>query len=803
MLREREVPPPDIFSADPWAFGAVRYDAEIAQRYAGQAETIFALANGYLGIRGTPEEGRPAQHPGVLLNGFYEHRPITYGELAYGFPRLGQSILNCPDGTIIKLFVDGEPFVPAQAEVLSFRQVLNLKAGTLVREISWASPAGRRMRLRTLRLVSFDQRHLAAIQYEVVAEDADAEIVISSELQHRTPLPGDDSDPRLAVGFAGRVLQPAGTRHEELRAILSYTTRSSGLVLSCGMDHGLETMRRFTQEAICEEDFAAVVFKGPAERGRPVRLWKYLGYHYADGCDPAEVRSQVAWTLDRAKQSGFAAILEQQEARVGRFWGCADIELEGAAPRLQQVIRWNLFQLMQATERAEGHGVSARGLTGQSYEGHYFWDAEIYVLPFLIYTQPRIARTLLKFRYDTLDRARARATELGHRGATFPWRTINGDEASAYYAAGTAEYHINADIAYAVRKYVEVSGDEEFLHRFGAEILVETARFWRGLGFFSERRGDRFCISGVTGPDEYTAVVDNNLFTNLMARENLRYAAETAEAMRRDHAEAFAALARRTGLGGEEPGTWRQAAERMYLPWDERLGIHPQDDSFLDKERWDFAATPEENYPLLLRYHPLNLYRKQVIKQADTVLAMFLLGDQFTPEEKKRNFDYYDPLTTHDSSLSVCIQSIVANEIGYARKALDYFRFAATMDLSDIGGNVTSGAHIASIGGTWMALVYGFAGMRDHGGRISFRPRLPAEWCRLRFALAIRGRRLRVEVGHDLTTYSLVEGDDLTIMHGDESIRLTASARTATRANPSRPPEPAPDFAPAPMPARS
>ena len=180
---------------------------------------MFALANGYFGIRGTPEEGRPVQDPGALLNGFYEHRPITYGELAYGFPRLGQSILNCPDGTIIKLFVDGEPFVPAQAEVLSFRQVLNLKAGTLIWEIAWASPAGRRMRLRALRLVSFDQRHLAAIQYEVLAEDADAEVVISSELQHRAPLPDNDSDPRLAVGLSGRVLQPAGTRHEELRAI--------------------------------------------------------------------------------------------------------------------------------------------------------------------------------------------------------------------------------------------------------------------------------------------------------------------------------------------------------------------------------------------------------------------------------------------------------------------------------------------------------------------------------------------------------------------------------------------------------
>jgi len=798
MLRERRLPPADIFPAEPWSLEAVRYDAKLAHAYAGQAETMFALANGYLGIRGAPEEAMPVQDPGVLLNGFYEFRPITYGEHAYGFPRLGQSILNCPDGTIIKLFVDGERFLPAEAEVLSFRQVLDLRAGTLSREIAWATPAGFHMRLRSLRLVSFHHRHLAAIQYEVLAEDAGVEIVISSELLNRAPLPGGDgSDPRLAVGFTGQVLQPAGMHHEESRAILSYTTHSSGLTLGCGMDHVLETACPFTQEGHCEDDFAAIVFKGRAERGKPIRLWKYLGYHYARGGDPAELRSQVAWTLDHAVQGGFAAILQQQKARIGRFWAHADVELEGAAPRLQQVVRWNLFQLMQATERAEGHGVSARGLTGRSYEGHYFWDAEIYVLPFLIYTQPRIARNLLKFRYDTLDRARARATELGHRGATFPWRTINGDEASAYYAAGTAQYHINADIAYALRKYVEVSGDEEFLHRFGAEILVETARFWWDLGFFSERRGGHFCINGVTGPDEYTAVVDNNLFTNLMARENLSYAAETVEAMRRDHPDAFATLVRRTGLGAEEPGMWQEAAERMYLPWDERLRIHPQDDSFLDKERWDFAATPEENYPLLLHYHPLNLYRRQVIKQADTVLAMFLLGEQFTPEAKKRNFDYYDPLTTHDSSLSVCIQSIVANEIGYARKALDYFRFAATMDLSDIGGNMRHGAHIASIGGTWLALVYGFAGMRDHGGRIAFRPRLPAEWRCLRFTLAIRGQSLRVEVGHDRTTYSLVEGSDLTILHDGELIRLTAASPVISRATPPPPPEPEPEFAPA------
>jgi alpha,alpha-trehalose phosphorylase len=738
----------------------------------------------------------------VFLNGFHELRPITYGEHAYGFPRVGQSILNCPDGTIIKLFVDGEPFIPAEAEIHSFRRALDFRAGTLVREIAWATPAGRRMRLRTLRLVSFDQRHLAAIRYEVIAEEADAEIIISSELVHRAPLPGGDgADPRLATGFAGRVLQPTGTRHEGMRAILSYATTGSGLTLGCGMDHVLETTCRCTTESTCDDDFAAVVIKAQAECGSPVRLWKYLGYHYVRGGDPAELRSQVAWTLDRAVQSGFGSVAQRQRTRVGGFWSEADVEVEGASPRLQQVIRWNLFQLLQATERAEGHGVGARGLTGQTYEGHYFWDIEIYVLPFLIYTRPHIARNILKFRYDTLDRARARARELGHRGATFPWRTINGDEASAYYAAGTAQYHINADIAYAVRKYVAISGDEEFLHRFGAEILVETARFWRDLGFFSERHGNCFCINGVTGPDEYTAVVDNNLFTNLMARENLQYAADTVAAMQHHNVEAFAELVRCTGLGAEEPGEWQEAAARMYLPWDERLRIHPQDDSFLDKERWDFAATPEDKYPLLLHYHPLNLYRKQVIKQADTVLAMFLVGERFTAEVKKRNFDYYDPLTTHDSSLSVCIQSIVANEIGYAAKALEYFRFAATMDLADVGGNMMHGAHIASIGGTWLALVFGFAGLRDHGGRIHFHPRLPREWRCLRFTLAIRGCRLCVEAGQEATTYSLLEGAELAVFHNGDPVILTADAPAATRANPPPVPEPEPEFPCAPAPA--
>ncbi len=790
MLRERLSPPTDIFPANPWALESHRLDRLLAEELVGQAETMFALSNGYLGLRGIWDEGAPVIEPGVFLNGFYEYRPINYGEHAYGFPRCGQTMLNCPDGTIIKLFIDDEPFVVTKAEVVSFHRALDLKQGIVQRDVTWLTPAGHRIRLRTVRLVSFAHRHLAAIQYELSAEDAEIDVVVSSELRNHQPLPLDPSDPRLATGFVGRVLRPMGDSHEDLRVIRAYATASSHFVLGCGMDHVLESAGSFAAETTCSEDVAAVTFKGQLRPGQPFRLQKFLSYHYGPGDDGDQIRSQAGWTLDHALETGFAAILEHHRNEVSNFWMHADVEIECDDPRMQQVVRWNLFQLLQASARSEGHGIGARGLTGRTYEGHYFWDMEIYILPFLTYYEPRLARNILKFRYDGLDKARARARELNHDGATFPWRTINGEEASAYYAAGTAQYHINADIAYALRKYVEVSGDTGFLVRYGAEILVETARFWWDIGFFSSRKDGKFCINGVTGPDEYTATVNNNYFTNLMARENFHYAAETVRWMNTEHPEAFRDLTRRTGLKESEVASWERAADLMYLPYDERLRVHPQDDSFLDKEVWNFTATPESNYPLLLHYHPLNLYRSQVIKQADTLLAMFLLGEQFSRDEKKRNFDYYDPLTTHDSSLSVCIQSIIANEIGYREKALTYFRFAAVMDISDVGGNMKNGAHIASIGGTWLALVYGFAGMDDYRGRISFRPCLPSQWTALRFCLSVRGARMHVEIRHDSAEYRLKDGGSLTIWHFDEEIVLTASSPVVCRRNPAPAEEP-------------
>jgi alpha,alpha-trehalose phosphorylase len=509
-------------------------------------------------------------------------------------------------------------------------------------------------------------------------------------------------------------------------------------------------------------------------------------YHTSKTATPDAVCRRAEWTLDRAVGQGFTGLLAEQERYVDDFWQRSDVRVSNiraevtrlTTVEMQQAIRVNLFHILQASARAENSGVAAKGLTGQAYEGQYFWDTEIYLLPFLIYTSPQTAKNLLRFRYGMLDQARARARELSHRGALFPWRTISGEEASAYFAAGTAQYHINADIMYALRKYVNATGDEEFLFECGAEMLVETARLWYDLGFFSVRKGGKFCINGVTGPDEYNTVVNNNTYTNLMARENLRYAAETIEVLQIKKPEILQGLIRKTGLELSEVEAWRRAADQMYVPFDPTTGIYPQDDSFLDREPWDFKNTPADRYPLLLFYHPLNIYRQQVIKQADVILAMFLLGHEFSLEAKKRNFEFYDPLTTGDSSLSSCIEAIVALEIGKFDKAVSYGRAALLMDLGDVGGNVKDGCHIASMGGTWMVFTYGFAGLRDYDGNLSFRPQRPPEaQSSLQFPLTYRGQILDVSIAPDSTIYSLREGEELVIRHDDEMITLT-------RANP-------------------
>ncbi len=770
--RKLKLLPQHLYPAEEWSI----VETGFSRHWMGNAETIFALSNGFLGIRGIFEEGRPAIEAATFCNGFHETWTIVHAEEAYGFARTGQTIVNCPDVTLMKLYVDDEPLYLPTARVTEYRRELCFSDGVLRRELNWSSPAGKQVHIRSSRLVSFEHRHIGAIDYEVTV-DTDAPIVISSQLLNRQDSKPIDEpnnnglpDPRQGRRFDRRVLNARTHVAEDNRIVTGYHTTNSRMTLGVGMDHVVETDNPWQAQTSWTEDLGKVVFTIDARAGEPIRITKYFTYHTSRSVPSAELVDRSMRTLDRAVRDGYQELETAQAAFLERFWSRADVVVE-AEPRVQQAIRWNIFQVCQASARAETSGIPAKGLTGQAYEGHYFWDTEIYVAPFLTYTGSRITRNLLRFRHSMLDQAKNRAADLSEQGALFPWRTINGEEASSYYAAGTAQYHIDADIAYAIKRYVEVRGDPELLCEVGAAILVETARMWTGLGFFAPDSGS-FHIHGVTGPDEYTTVVNDNMFTNIMARTNLRYAEEVVSWMRDERPTDYRRLVHDTGLRQEEPIHWRRAADAMFIPYDSDRGINPQDANFLAKEVWDFKNTPVDHYPLLLNYHPLVIYRHQVIKQADVVLAMVLLGDEFSLDQKRRNFDYYDPLTTGDSSLSACVQSILAAEIGYEQKALEYFHYALLMDLADVAGNVVDGAHIASTGGVWMALTYGFGGMRDFQGRLSFDPRLPASWHRLRFPLRFHETRLIVDLTHDIYRFEAIAGEPLTVTVQGEEILL-------------------------------
>jgi alpha,alpha-trehalose phosphorylase len=766
------------FPVDPWRL----VETEPSAADLGLTETLFAIGNGYLGMRGNPAEGRDAHTHGTYVNGFHETWDILHAEDAFGFAKTGQTIVNVPDAKLLKLYVDDEPLALHEADLDHYERAVDFRTGVSYRELLWRTPGGKRVKIRSERLVSLEHRHLAVMNMEVTVLDGSAPVVISSQLLNRqdgedeyhvrSAALGEGNDPRRARRFGRRVLHPKLARQTDDddpaggQVTLGYQCAKSEMTIACAYRHVVESAADYTVTTLIDHDLAKSVFTFDAHPNQTIRVTKFVAYHTSRGIPAEELADRCTRTVDRAIGEGRERIYEEQRAWLDSFWSQSDVEITGDLAA-QQAIRWNLFQLAQASARTHEQGIAAKAVTGGGYDGHYFWDTEVYVLPFLAYTNPEAARKLLRFRFHMLGAARARATELSECGALYPWRTISGEEASAYYAAGTAQYHINAAIVYALEKYLNATGDIDFLAHEGAEILVETARMYEDLGFYSTNGEEEFHIHGVTGPDEYTTVVNDNLYTNVMARFTMRYAARSLAFLKEWNPDAYADVARRTGLTDDEITAWHRACDAMFVPYDAELGIHPQDASFLERERWDFAGTPPEKYPLLLHFHPLVIYRHQVLKQADVVLAMFLRGEHFTTDQKRRNFDYYDPITTGDSSLSACVQSIVAADVGYDDLALDYFNQSLYLDLADTHGNTNDGAHIANAGGVWSALVYGFAGLVDTGDHLEFRPRLPAGWSSLTFRLRRHGSALRVCVDRAGATIEVVDGAPVPIRAAD------------------------------------
>ena len=762
-----------VFTVEPWAV----VERGLRLDHLAQTESIFALSNGHVGLRGNLDEGEPHGVPGTYLSGFFESLPLPYAEAGYGYPEEGQSLINVTNGKLVRLLVDDAAFDVRYGTLLAHERALDLRDGVLRRDVRWRTPTGKAVEIHSVRLVSFVHRAVAAIRYEVEAVDAPVRIVVQSSLVANEPVPERTDDPRQAAALRAPLVGEYHA-HRELEVALGHRARASGLLIAAGLDHVVEGPEGTVTASESEPDLARVTISTELAPGERLTIVKLMAYGWSSRRSMPALRDQVDAALAAAMRSGWKGIVDGQRAYLDEVWDRADIELDGD-PQLQQAVRFGLFHVLQAAARAEGSAIPAKGLTGRGYDGHTFWDQECYALPVLTYSLPEAARDALRWRHATLDKAVARARELQLAGATFPWRTIRGEECSGYWPAGTAGFHVNAGVADAVRRYVAATGDEEFEGGPGLELLVETARLWRSLGHHDAE--GRFRIDGVTGPDEYTALVDNNVYTNLMAARNLRVAAAAAAR----HAERAAEL----GVDDQEIASWRHAAAAIVIPFDFELGVTSQSEGFTRYRSWDFASTPAGRYPLLLHYPYYLLYSSRVVKQADLVLALYACGDHFDAEQKRRDFRYYEAITVRDSSLSASIQSIVAAEVGQLELAYEYFRETALVDLHDLTGTTAEGVHLASLAGAWLAAVGGFGGLRDYGEPLAFAPRLPAPLTRLCFRVLYRGRRLRVEVENSGARYELLEGEPLELLHHGEPLTV-ALGSPELRSSPPPPEEP-------------
>ncbi|MBC2066585.1 glycoside hydrolase family 65 protein [Listeria booriae] len=744
----KQINPSIIYPIENWHVSETEFDITTNQR----SETIFTVGNGYIGIRGCLEENSSELEnhtlPGTYINGFYETAPIIYGEAAYGYAKNHQTILNVPNALPVTITMDGEKISLFTGKITNHTRKIDFKNGLYERHITWTSPkTGKQIAVTFSRLVSFTRKHIAALKIQVIPINfTQADIKIESALQGAVTNQEHDGDPRAGAAFSGQVLRTKETIQQNGILGLVQETLASKLEIASGIKHSMPG--EITQKT----DFWSEkwYFNG----SEPIEITKFISYV----ATTENNREMLCNELATASSLGFDTLLQEQTAFLTDFWETADIQVTGD-DALQQALRFNAFHLLQSVGRDGKTNIAAKGVTGEGYEGHYFWDTEIFIFPFFVFTKPEIAKKLLEHRYSLLPNAKERARDLACSGALFPWRTINGEEASAYYPAGTAQIHINADIMHALKLYVEVTGDTQFLREKGLEMLIETSRFYMDYGDFVAGRG--FVINGVTGPDEYTALINNNTYTNLMVKDQLEFlvASLTEE------------ISTQFDVTDTEIKQWKQAAKQMYIHRTDSALIG-QDDSFLTKGKWPFEATNEAQYPLLLHFHPMKIYQKQVLKQADLILAMVLQSERFTAEEKLVNYDYYEPLTTHDSSLSPATHAIIAAELDRMEQAVSFFYYTARTDLDDYHHNVKDGVHTAAMAGSWLAIVYGFAGLRIKNGNLHFQPKLPKEWTSYQFRITFQGRLIEVTTNLKGTTYRLIHGETISIFSDNNSVQL-------------------------------
>ena len=752
----------DKLPADPWNITQTWVDPALTRYW----ETLFAVTNGYMGLRGTYDISGDAidqeSYPGSFVNGVYAYRPVQHLLNEKGFAQKYHGIVKQADYARLEVLVAGERCRLDAGKVHQCVRNLALQEGLLTATLEWESPSGRRIRIESTRFASMTRVHNAALSYRITALNFSGPVTVESKIVGSVP---------SRFNFPEGAIRLAESGAADGASLLVYTIAESDFRVASAYRHVL-TGTRASERLGFTGDTVTHTFALDLQQGQTVRLDKFACFHHAQGGDAAAVRGRALAEARTVAAAGFDALAREQREYWANYWREHDIVVEGPQAD-QQAVRFNLYELRQAHNPDNLYSVPTGGLAGDMFGGHVLWDMEMYMFNYFVYNHPAEARQLLMYRCRLLDKARARARELDGIGACFAWDSQSGEESGFRFEAGTAEYHLNAGIAFALRRYYYNTGDADFMYRHCAEALFETSRFWENRGAYVAARDGAFCINAVCGPDEYSGPVNNNCYTNMMVQLQFEFAVEIYREMQKKAPAQLKRLCAKIGLSDREVAGWKKAAERMYIPYYPKLGLHGQDDTYLFRDEVDMSKLPRYTN-LRPRFHPLNLWRNQLIKQADLVFALSALGDRFTPQQKRRNFDYYEPRCCHGSSCSPGLHAIMAAELGHERMAYEFFRDAANIDLANLRGNVSAGFHSACQGGVWMTLAQGFAGMRDYKDRLLFDAHLPRAWKRYTFRISYRGRRLEVAVERSGVRLRLLSGPDLACVVGGRPVKVSA-----------------------------
>lgn len=726
-------------------------------------ETIFTVANGYLGIRGFFEEKFAEEEiyadRTTMINGIYEYHDYHHIWCRPGFPERFHAIVGQANPFDVAIYVDGEKVELTQKEKVSeYERILDMQTGTVTRSFVYAAQSGAKVKCTFARFASQDDKHLAMDKITIQAI-TDCQIKLTSALS----LPkGCGAAKEENASASGEIFENAMLEKTNGVQCIRYQTRRSKFQIAvAALDTfvGVPTQSNVSEKSIYDE--YVYILKAGEQTGGV----RYVAY--ATHRDFTDFASKTLEKVISASKNGFDVELCKSRKHLDEFWKNANVEIDEDT-LIQQGLRFSAFQIFQSTGKDGITNISANGLTGTAYSGHTFWDTEVFMMPMYIYTNPEIAKQLILYRYNILDKARERATQMDDQGALFSWNSINGEECGHVFEAVTAQYHINNDVFYAIYRYYEATQDEQFLVEYCAEILFEISKCMAHRGSFIPTKGNKFCINVICGPDEYNPIVDNNLYTNVLTQKQLYFTLKVKDILAEKYPEKLAQLQEKCGVDDQEIALWKKAADNMYIAYSKELDMYMQDDNFIYKDPIDVDKIPRENLPLLTHLHPLNLWRYQVCKQADIVLLCFICSDYFTQEERKKIFDYYEPRTIHDSSLSASIHSIVACDVGDTGDAYGYLKQASRMDLDNVNGNTYFGLHAACMGASWMMMVNGYAGLRIYNDALHFRPFIHESWKSYKFTVLFRGTRLGVTVDKTQTTYKVLEGSALTVEHNGQ-----------------------------------